>query len=70
MLTLLSLTCINGYDRTGGPIWNYAIGSLTPLKGPGTLLNRVALSNANVGKYAPMQAVKQPACERAWNNEK
>ena len=57
MLTLLSLTCIiDGCDRNGRPILNYATGALAPLKGPDTLLNWIALSNSTTGKYAPMQA--------------
>ena len=33
MLALQALTYIEGNDRNGGPIWNYATGSLTCWKG-------------------------------------
>ena len=33
MLTLQALTYIEGNDRTGGSIWNYATGTLTSWKG-------------------------------------
>ena len=70
MLTLLSLTCIiDGCDRNGRPILNYATGALAPLKRPDTLLNWIALSNSTTGKYAPMQAVKQPGRGRASDTE-
>ena len=68
-LTLLSLVCIDGYDRTGGPIRNSATGTLTSLKGPGTLLHQIALSNSNTRRCAPMQAVKQPEHGTASNTE-
>ena len=59
MLAFLFLACIDRYDRTSVPIWNYTAGTLTPVKRPRTLLNRIALSNSSTGKCAPMQAVKQ-----------
>ena len=33
MLTLQSLTYIEGNNQTSGPIWNYATGTLTSWKG-------------------------------------
>ena len=33
MLTLQAQTYIEGNDRTGMPIWNYATGTLTSWKG-------------------------------------
>ena len=55
MLTLQTLTYIEGNDRTGGPIWNYATGTLAPWKGC-----QIALSNSTAGKCVPMQVIKQP----------
>ena len=43
MLTLPSLACIDRNDQTSRLVWNYATGTLTPLKGPSTLLNKNAL---------------------------
>ena len=43
MLTLPSLACIDSNDQTRRLVWNYAIGTLTPLKGPSNLLNKNAL---------------------------
>ena len=39
------------------------------LKQPGTLLNRITLSNSTVTKCATGQAVKQPTRGRALNTE-
>ena len=54
MLILLSLACI------GGLIWNYATGTVTPLKGQSTLLHRIALWNSTTEKYAPC---------KLWNSQ-
>ena len=59
--------CIDGYDRTWLPNLDYATGTQTPLKGQGTLLNRIALSNSITNKCKSMQAVKQPVQEKASN---
>ena len=63
------LACFERYDRTSRHICNYATGSLTPTEGPDTLLNQILLSNSTTGKYAPMQAVKQPVRGKALNIE-
>ena len=65
MLALQVLTYIEGYDQTSGPIHNYATGILTPLKEPETMLNQTVLSNSTAGKWAAMQAEKQPEHGRA-----
>ena len=39
LVKLLFLVCIKGCDRTSEPIWNYAIGTLTSMKGLGILMN-------------------------------
>ena len=49
MLTLEALTYIEGHARTGGTIWNDATCTLTPFKGPDTMLNRIALSISTAG---------------------
>lgn len=69
MPTRLPLISIDGYDWIAGPIWNYGTGALTPLTGPGTLLNRMALSKSTTGKCEPMKAVKQPVRGTASNTE-
>ena len=43
---------------------NYVTGTLTPLKGPITLINRIALSNSKAGKCALMQASFETASTR------
>ena len=60
MLTLQALTHTEGHSQTSGTIWNDATGTLTPIKGPDTMLNWIALSISTAGKCAPMQFVKQP----------
>ena len=60
MLTLQALTYIERHDQTGRTIWNYAKGTLTPSKGPDSMLNWIALSVSNAEKCTPMQVVKQP----------
>ena len=49
MLTLEVLTYIEGHGRTSGTIWNDATCTLTPFKGPDTMLNRIALSISTAG---------------------
>lgn len=60
MLTILSLTCIDGYDQVGRPIKNYVTGTVTPLKGPDTLLNLIVLSNSTTDECAPC---------KLWNSQ-
>ena len=40
------------YDQTDQPIWNSATGTLTTLKGPGNMLNLIALCNSTSRKCA------------------
>ena len=59
----------DGYFKTQlnrRTIWNYATGTLTPSKGPDTMLNQIMLSISTVEKCAPMQVVKQPEHGRVW----
>ena len=70
MLTLQALRYTKGHGRTGGTIWNDATGTLTPFKGPDTVLNRTALSISTAGKCAPIQVVKQPEKGRVSTTEK
>ena len=48
MITLQALTYIAGNDQTGGPIWNYATGTLNP--GKGVKPDRVIQLNWNESK--------------------
>ena len=58
MLTLQSLANIEGKDRTGGPIWKYATGTLISV-----------LSNSTAEKCVPMQIKKQPEHGRTLTTE-
>ena len=58
MLTLQALMHIEGYGQTDRTLWNDATGTLTPFKGPDTMLNWIALSISTVGKCTLMQVVK------------
>ena len=60
MLTLQALMYIERHGRIGSTICNYAIGALSPSKGPHTMLNWIPLSISTVGKCAHMQVKKQP----------
>ena len=59
MLTLQALMNIDRHSRTGRTIWNYANGTLTPSKGPDSMLNWITLSISTAEKCAPKQVVKQ-----------
>ena len=65
MLTLQALAYIERNDRTGGPIWNYATGTLTSWEGAET--DRVI--QLTMGKCAPMQGIKQPEYGRTSTTE-
>ena len=65
MLTLQALMYIERHSQTGRTIQNYALGILSPLNRPDSMLRRIALFNSAVGKWAPMQAEKQPEHRRA-----
>ena len=58
MLTLQALY-IERHARPGRSIWNYATGTLTPSKGPDTMLNQIYISISTVEKWATMQVVKK-----------
>ena len=58
------------HSRTCRTIWNYATGTLTPSKGPDTMLKWIVLSISTVGKCGPMQVVKQPEQWKALITEK
>ena len=53
-------TYIERHGRTGRTFWNYATGTLTPSKGPDTMLKPDRVFHSTVKKRAPMQVVKQP----------
>ena len=59
MLTLQALMNIDRRGRNGWTIWKYAKGTLTPSKGPDSVLNWIALSISTAEKFAPKQVVKQ-----------
>ena len=56
MLTLQTMAYIEGNDRTGGPIWNYATGTRHP--GKGGKPDRVI--QLSLGKCTPMLVINQP----------
>ena len=49
------------------PMLTYATGILTQSEESSTLLKLIVLSNSTKGNCPPIQAVKQPVCERASN---
>ena len=69
MLTLQSLTYIERLSRTRRTICNYASGTLTPSKGPDSMLNRIALIISTAEKCASIQVVKQTEYEKASTTE-
>ena len=61
MLTLRSLTNIEGKNQTDRPIWNYATGALPSRKG--------CYAKPTVGKCIPMQVIKQSEHGRTSKTE-
>ena len=69
MLTLQTLMYIERHSRTGRTIWNYATDTLTPSKGPDSVLNQIVQSISTAEKCSPIQSGKEPEHGKASTTE-
>ena len=69
MLTLQTLMYIERHSQTGRTIWNYATDTLTPSKGPDSVLNETEQSISTAEKCSPIQAGKESEHGKASTTE-